>query len=126
MFGQARRRALTPEEAGQLLARFPLFWWDHTLTLLGTGLRFEDLVFTGPGGGVVAPGTRTVLSRHNSRRTYHGAIAKLADPATLLRPTAARALKTLRTTGPRRPTSSWSRSPTRAEHPTHHHPDRPR
>jgi integrase len=169
MFGQARRRALTPEEAGQLLARFPLFWWDHVLTLLGTGLRFgelaglrrrrvhldrtppvvqvvdiryqagrfgsgfkpqpksdagireiplapevvaairrqlppgadpEDLVFTGPGGGVVARGTRTVLSRHNFRRTYHGAIAKLADPATLLRPTAARVLKTLRATGP--------------------------
>jgi integrase len=169
VFGQARRRALTPKEAGQLLARFPLFWWDHALTLLGTGLRFgelaglrrrrlhldrsppvvqvvdiryqagrfgsgfkpqpksdagireiplapevvaairrqlppgtdpEDLVFTGPGGGVVARGTRTVLSRHNFRRIYHGAIAKLADPATLLRPTAARVLKTLRATGP--------------------------
>jgi integrase len=169
VFGQARRRALTPEEAGQLLARFPLFWWDHALTLLGTGLRFgelaglrrrrvhldrsppvvqvvdiryqagrfgsgfkpqpksdagireiplapevvaairrrlppgtdpDDLVFTGPGGGVVAQGTRTVLSRHNFRRTYHGAIAKLADPATVLRPTAARVLKSLRATGP--------------------------
>jgi integrase len=169
VFGQARRRALTPEEAGQLLARFPLFWWDHVLTLLGTGLRFgelaglrrrrvhldrtppvlqvvdiryqagrfgsgfkprpksdagireiplapevvaairrqlppgndsESLVFTGPGGGVVARGTRTVLSRHNFRRTYHGAIAKLADPATLLRPTAARVLKALRADGP--------------------------
>jgi integrase len=169
VFGQARRRALTPEEAGQLLARFPLFWWDHVLTLLGTGLRFgelaglrrrrvrldrtppvvqvvdiryqagrfgsgfkprpksdagireiplapevvaaicrqlppgsnpEGLVFTGPGGGVVARGTRTVLSRHNFRRTYHSAIAKLADPATLLRPTAARVLKTLRADGP--------------------------
>jgi hypothetical protein len=41
--GQARRRALTPEEAGQLLARFPLFWWDHVLTLLGIGLRFGEL-----------------------------------------------------------------------------------
>jgi integrase len=169
VFSQAKRRALTPEEAGQLLARFPLFWWDHVLTLLGTGLRFgelaglrrrrlhldrtppvlqvvdiryqagrfgsgfkprpksdagirevpltpevvaaigrqlppgtdpEDLVFTGPGGGVVARGTRTVLSRHNFRRTYHSAIAKLADPATLLRPTAARVLKTLRAGGP--------------------------
>lgn len=169
VFGQARRRALTPEEAGQLLARFPLFWWDHVLTLLGTGLRFgelaglrrrrvhldrtppvlqvvdiryqagrfgsgfkprpksdagirelplapevvaairrqlppgtdlDDLVFTGPGGGVVARGTRTVLSRHNFRRTYHSAIAKLADPATLLRPTAARVLKALRADGP--------------------------
>ena len=35
-----KRRALTPEEAGRLLARFPLFWWDHVLYLLGTGLRF--------------------------------------------------------------------------------------
>ncbi len=60
----------------------------------------EDLVFTGPGGGVVARGTRTVLSRHNFRRTHHSAIAKLADPATQLRPTAARVLKRLRTKGP--------------------------
>jgi len=43
VLGQARRRALTPSEAGQLLARFPLFWWDHVLTLLGTGLRFGEL-----------------------------------------------------------------------------------
>src|ERR671921_562554 len=50
--------------------------------------------------GRTGPGTRTVLSRHNFRRTYHSAIAKLADPATLLRPTAARVLKTLRATGP--------------------------
>src|SRR5215212_2910389 len=165
VLGQAKRRAYTPEEAGRLLACCPLFWWDHVLALLGTGLRFgefaglrrrrvhldrtppvlqvvdvryqagrygsgfksdagireiplapevvaairrqlppgtdlDDLVFTGPGGGVVARGTRTVLSRHNFRRTYHSAIAKLADPATLLRPTAARVLKTLRATGP--------------------------
>ena len=59
-----------------------------------------DLVFTGPGGGVVARGTRTVLSRHNFRRTYHSAVAKLADPATQLCPTAARVLKTLRADGP--------------------------
>jgi integrase len=169
VLSQVRRRALMPEEAGQLLARFPLYWWDHVLTLLGTGLRFgelaglrrrrvhfdrtppvlqvvdiryqagrfgsgfkpqpksdagirelplapevvaairrqlppgtdpEDLAFTGPGGGVVARGTRTVLSRHNFRRTYHSAITKLADPATQLRPTAARVLKKLRTDGP--------------------------
>jgi integrase len=169
ILSQTRRRALAPEEAGQLLARFPLFWWDHVLTLLGTGLRFgelaglrrgrvhldrnppvlqvvdiryqagrfgsgfkprpksdagirelplapevvaairrqlppggdpEDLVFTGPGGGVVERGTRTVLSRHNFRRTYHSAIAKLADPATQMRPTAARVLKLLRADGP--------------------------
>jgi integrase len=40
---QAKRRALTPEEAGRLLACFPLFWWDHVLCLLGTGLRFGEL-----------------------------------------------------------------------------------
>jgi integrase len=43
VFGDAKRRALTPEEAGRLLACFPLFWWDHMLTLLGTGLRFGEL-----------------------------------------------------------------------------------
>jgi integrase len=37
------RSALTPEEAGRLLACFPLFWWDHVLCLLGTGLRFGEL-----------------------------------------------------------------------------------
>jgi integrase len=173
-----KRRALTPEEAGQLLACFPLFWWDHVITLLGTGLRIGELaglhrrrvhlnqpvptlqvvdvryqaggqfgsgfkprpksdasireiplapqvveairrrlppgsdpaaiLFTGPGGGPgqrggpgVRKGTRTVLSRHNFRRTYHGALAKLANPATAgLRPTAARALAALRDGGP--------------------------
>ena len=44
---------------------------------LPPGTDPEDLVFTGPGGGVVARGTRTVLSRHNFRRTYHGAIANV-------------------------------------------------
>ena len=172
---QAKRRALTPEEAGRLLAQFPLFWWDHVLCLLGTGLRFgelaglrrrrvhldrplpvlqvvdtryqagrfgsgfkprpksdagirelplaplvveaigrqlppgndpSDLVFTGPGGGPghggdgVPRGARTVLSRHNFHRTYHAALAKLADPTGELRPTAARALKAFRGGGP--------------------------
>jgi integrase len=67
---------------------------------LPPGTDLDDLVFTGPGGGIVARGTRTVLSRHNFRRTYHSALTKLADPATQLRPTAARVLKTLRATGP--------------------------
>jgi predicted ArsR family transcriptional regulator len=49
----------------------------------------------------VKKGTRTLLSRHNVRRTYHGALAKLANPATAgLRPTAARVLGTLREHGP--------------------------
>jgi Phage integrase family len=49
----------------------------------------------------VKKGSRTVLSRHNFRRTYHGALAKLASPATAgLRPTAARVLGTLRDHGP--------------------------
>jgi integrase len=42
IFGDARRRAYTPEEAGQLLAYFPRFWWDHVITLLGTGMRFGE------------------------------------------------------------------------------------
>jgi Phage integrase, N-terminal SAM-like domain len=29
VFGEVNRRALTPEEAGRLVACFPLFWWDH-------------------------------------------------------------------------------------------------
>jgi integrase len=173
VFGEVKRRALTPEEAGRLLACFPLFWWDHLSTLLGTGLRFgelaglrrrrvhlgrempvlevgptryeagrfgsgfkprpksdagirqvplaplvveairrqlptgsdpDDLVFTGPGGGGpgVLRGTRTVLSRHNLNRTYHNALAKLADPAAPLRPTARRILLILRDGGPQR------------------------
>jgi integrase len=153
-----------------------LFWWDHVLCLLGTGLRFGELaglrrrrvhldriqpvlqvvdtryqagrfgsgfkarpksdagirelplappvveavrrqlppgsdpsalVFTGPGGGPghkgeagVPKGARTVLSRHNFHRTYHAAVAKLADPTGELRPTAARVLKALRAGGP--------------------------
>jgi integrase len=43
VLGQPKRRALTPEEAGRLLAHVPLYWWDHLLTLLGTGLRFGEL-----------------------------------------------------------------------------------
>jgi hypothetical protein len=42
VFGRVKRRALTPEEAGRLLACFPLFWWDHVTTFLGTGLRFGE------------------------------------------------------------------------------------
>lgn len=45
VFGRVKRRTLTPEEAGILLARFPRFWWDHVITLLGTGLRIGE--FTG-------------------------------------------------------------------------------
>jgi hypothetical protein len=58
----------------------------------------DDLVFTGPGGGGpgVPRGTRTVLSRHNLHRTYQNALAKLADPAAPLRPTARRILLLLR------------------------------
>ena len=43
LLGHGKRRALTPEEAGQLLARMPPLWWDHVVTLLGTGLRFGEL-----------------------------------------------------------------------------------
>jgi integrase len=41
-----------------------------------------------------------VLSRHNLHRTYQGALAKLADPAFPLRPTARRVLRALRDGGP--------------------------
>jgi len=65
-------------------------------------------LFTGPSGGPgqrggpgVKKGTRTMLSRHNFRRTYHGALAKLTSPATAgLRPTAARVVGTLLDHGP--------------------------
>jgi hypothetical protein len=57
----------------------------------------------------VKKGTRTMLSRHNFRRTDHGALAKLANPATAgLRPTAARVLGALRDHGPSPPSSSRS------------------
>jgi hypothetical protein len=49
----------------------------------------------------VKKSTRTMLSRHNFRRTYRGVLAKLANPATAgLWPTAARILGTLRDQGP--------------------------
>jgi hypothetical protein len=68
---------------------------------LPPGTDPEDLVFTGPGGGAGVPrGTRTLLSRHNLHRTYHHALAKLADPAAPLRPTAQRILLLLRDGGP--------------------------
>jgi integrase len=43
VFGRTKRRSLSPEEAGLLLAQFPLAWWDHLIVLLGTGLRFGEL-----------------------------------------------------------------------------------
>jgi integrase len=43
VFGRIKRRTLTPEEAGQLLASFPRSWWDHVISLLGTGLRISEL-----------------------------------------------------------------------------------
>ncbi|HEV8166412.1 MAG TPA: tyrosine-type recombinase/integrase [Actinomycetota bacterium] len=42
VFGEAKRRAYTPEEAGQVLAHFPRHWRDHVICLLGTGLRFGE------------------------------------------------------------------------------------
>jgi hypothetical protein len=76
---------------------------------LPSGSNPDDLVFNGPGGGPgqrggpsVLRGSRTVLSRHNINRTYHGAVAKLADPAVPLRPTARRVLRALRADGPQR------------------------
>jgi integrase len=43
LLGEAKRRAYTPQEAGRLLGRIPLAWWDHVLVFLGTGLRFGEL-----------------------------------------------------------------------------------
>jgi integrase len=43
VLGTAKRRVLTPEEAGMFLAAFPRFWWDHVITLLGCGLRISEL-----------------------------------------------------------------------------------
>jgi len=43
LLGTAKRRVLTPEEAGVLLRAFPPFWWDHVITLLGCGLRISEL-----------------------------------------------------------------------------------
>jgi integrase len=43
VLGTAKRRVPTPEEAGLLLAGFPAFWWDHVITLLGTGMRIGEL-----------------------------------------------------------------------------------
>jgi integrase len=83
-----RELPLAPEVVAAIRRQLPL------------GTNPGDLVFTGPGGGVVPRGTRTLLSRHNFRRTYRAAVTKLADPATQLRPTAARVLKSLRADGP--------------------------
>ena len=43
LLGETKRCAYTPEEAGRLLGRMPLSWWDHVLVFLGTGLRFGEL-----------------------------------------------------------------------------------
>ena len=54
LLGQGKRRALTPEEAGQLLACFPPVWWDHVVTLLGTAYGSVSLA---------APPSRVLLDR---------------------------------------------------------------
>jgi integrase len=43
LLGNAKRRVLTPEEAGRLLAALPAFWRDHFVAILGTGLRVGEL-----------------------------------------------------------------------------------
>jgi len=43
VFGRVKRRTLTPEEAGRLLACVSHSWWDHVISLLGTGLRISEL-----------------------------------------------------------------------------------
>jgi len=90
-----REIPLAPEVVAAIRRQLPL------------GTDPSALVFTGPGGGPgghggpgVPKGARTVLSRHNFHRTYHTALAKLADPTGELRPTAARVLTALRASGP--------------------------
>jgi integrase len=43
VFSRVKRRTLTPQEAGRLLVCFPRHWWDHVISLLGTGLRISEL-----------------------------------------------------------------------------------
>jgi integrase len=44
LLGRAKRRAYTPEEFGYLLAGTPLFYRDHFICLVGTGLRAGELL----------------------------------------------------------------------------------
>jgi hypothetical protein len=41
---------------------------DHRAGVRPARTDLDDLVFTGPGGGIVARGTRTALSRHTAGR----------------------------------------------------------
>jgi integrase len=43
-FGRARRRTVTPEEFGRLLAASVPFYRDHLITQVGTGLRSGELL----------------------------------------------------------------------------------
>ena len=44
IFGRVRRRTYSPEELGQFLAACPIFYRDHFLTQVATGLRSGELL----------------------------------------------------------------------------------
>jgi integrase len=84
VLGQAKRRSLTPEEAGHLLAQLPAPWWDHVIVLLGTGLRFGEL------GGLrwrrvhldaEPPVLQVVATRYQAGRFGSGFKARPKSPA---------------------------------------------
>jgi integrase len=44
VFGRVRRRAYTPEELGRFLVGCPMFYRDHFIVQVGTGLRSGELL----------------------------------------------------------------------------------
>jgi len=71
VLGAAKRRVLTPEEAGVLLAAFPPFWWDHVLTLLSCGLRISELAGLRAGRVDLARGVLQVVdTRYQTGAKY--------------------------------------------------------
>jgi len=71
LLGTAKRRVLTPEEAGVLLAAFPPFWWDHVITLLGCGLRISELAGLRAGRVDLARGVLQVVdTRYQTGAKY--------------------------------------------------------
>jgi hypothetical protein len=67
ILGSTKRRVLTPEEAGVLLAGFPRFWWDHVITLLGCGLRISELAALRRGRVAAASTSTAACCRWSTR-----------------------------------------------------------
>jgi integrase len=72
VLGAAKRRVLTPEEAGVLLAAFPPFWWDHVITLLGCGLRISELAGLRAGRVDLARGVLQVVDTRYQAGSGYG------------------------------------------------------